>query len=346
MLIYKLIFLAFTFLVSASAVMAFLSKQVDDSKLDKMELWVYSFALGPFLLTAILYFSLLLFPFYNQIVYLCIPIIIFSALIIIYFKNIPFAYLGRQLFHVTKQNILIRLFFLVLFIVFVMYAKSVPVIGHDVLEYATLGKYIAIDRLIEYKSNYYYPETGFYYVGLHGFSFPLLITWEHLFNSIIDFNNSLIIKVITFYYGFLLFILIHLILKQYANELAYLALFILITNLGFLSVIFSYHLDTARIFLHTALFIAMYRLLQNWSFQTILLFSLIAGALSFLHSLGFITAGVLSIIILLSNKLPIKMKLSAALQMLIIILLMGGVHYFLDIFIGTGWVFNSSLKFY
>ena len=90
----------------------------------------------------------------------------------------------------------------------------------------------------------------------------------------------------------------------------------------------------------------MYRVLQNWNIQTLLLFSLIAGALSFLHSLGFITAGVLSIIILLANKLSIKGKIFAALQLLAFIILMGGIHYFLDIFIGTGWIFNSSLKFY
>ncbi len=346
MLISKLIFLAFTFLISSIAVMALLSKQSNDSKLDKLELWIYSFGLGPMCLTAILYFSLLLFPFFSQTLYLSIPIIIFTFLITFYYKNIPFSILGRHILHTKKQNFLIRLFFLLLFIVFVLYAKTVSVIGHDVLEYATLGKYIAEERLIEYKANYYFPETGFYYVGLHGFSFPLLITWEHFFNSIFGVNNSIFIKAITFYYGFLLFILIYLILKQYAKKLSYLALFILIANLGFVSIIFSYHLDTARIFLHTALFIVMYRLLQNWNFQTLLLFSLIAGALSFLHSLGFITAGVLSIIILLANKLSIKGKIFAALQLLAFIMLMGGIHYFLDIFIGTGWIFNSSLKFY
>jgi hypothetical protein len=346
MLVSKLIFAAFTFLISSIAVMALLSKQSNASKINKLELWIYSFGLGPMCLTAILYFSFLLFPFYSQVLYLSIPIVIFALLIIFYFKNIPFSILGRLLLNTNKQNLLIRLFFLLLFIVFVFYAKTVLVIGHDVLEYATLGKYIAEERLIEYRANYYFPETGFYYVGLHGFSFPLFITWEHLFNSIFGFNSSIFLKAITFYYGFLLFILIYFILNQYAKKLAYLALFVLIANLGFVSIIFSYHLDTARIFMHTALFLMMYRLLQNWNFQTLLLFSLIAGALSFLHSLGFITAGVLSIVILLTNKLSIKGKISAALQLLVIIMLMGGIHYFLDIFIGTGWIFNSSLKFY
>ncbi|MBK8949151.1 MAG: hypothetical protein IPM68_09940 [Flavobacteriales bacterium] len=55
---------------------------------------------------------------------------------------------------------------------------------HDVLEYGVQGRWFLDTLEATYQRLRFDAVSGFYYVGLHGFSFPLLFTWEGLWERL------------------------------------------------------------------------------------------------------------------------------------------------------------------
>lgn len=352
-MIYKVLFILLTFTFSSIVVHRVLSSRRKLTHLESIEEWIYSMGIGPIIISLILYYSLLIFPHQPGYFYMLIPAIFLgvSQLIANYYPNLDDTQLNlRQrdsFFNFLTLPDAITIFLLSLFTLLSLYfILKNPILGHDVLEYGTIGKYYAQEKIIEYRKNLFFPQTGFYYVALHAPGFPLFATWEVLFNEFAELKGDFYFRSITFYYGLLILLLSWVYIRNFSAKFATFALLLILLNAGFMSIIFNYHLDSTRIFFHLAAFGVLFRLLKDWNISNLVLFSIICGALSFIHSMGFISAGILALIAFISANLNISKRIVSGLLMALIIIIAGSFHYFLDIFIGTGWIFNEQLKFF
>jgi hypothetical protein len=224
---------------------------------------------------------------------------------------------------------------------------EIPIMGHDMLEYAIQAKHFGKHKIIEYVSNRFHTENNFYYVGLHGFSFPLLGTWEYIFNETMGFYfNDFYLKSITSYYALLILLIQFYWVKKTSFLLAVFSNIMLFLTYGFYITIYEYHIDTFRIFMTISSFITLAYAVENSKDKfAIILFGILCGAQAFIHSFGvFISVFmVLSFFVFSKEKWLYKIKKSLAITS--IILLMGGIHYIVDVFFGTGWIFQQ-IKFY
>jgi 4-amino-4-deoxy-L-arabinose transferase-like glycosyltransferase len=214
------------------------------------------------------------------------------------------------------------------------------------LEYAIQAKHFAREKLIAYIPNRYHAENNFFYVGLHGFSFPLLGTWEYLFSENFGiYDNDYLLRSITGYYGILILVLIYYFMKQYSRFYALSAIILLFSSYGFYLMVTDYHIDTYRIFMILAAFAGLGLAIKHPSNITLILFGAFAAAQAYIHSLGVFIAIFLclSFFIFYSGKL--SQKAIKSFMLFLIIMLFGGVHYVMDVFWGTGWVFQE-IKYY
>jgi hypothetical protein len=219
---------------------------------------------------------------------------------------------------------------------------GVPFTGHDMLEYAIQAKYFATHRIIEYTSNRFHPENSFYYVGLHGFSFPLLGTWEYLFSSLFDISdNDYLYRSITGYYGILLVLSIAVHLSKVSKALTIYLILIMLLSYGFYLTLTSYHIDTYRMFFITNSFILLAYTLKNENSFTKFLLALCCGAGAFIHSLGVFIAVFLVLSYFMFAEKEMKQRLICCIKLTLIIILTGGIHYLMDVWKGTGWIFQE-----
>ncbi len=336
---------------------------------------IFSLALGPFLTSLLLYYLLWLVPGLAPITYILVVTLFFlvlGALNIESFNDV-FAVLKQRLKFIdktkeeNKNTFLLDLkfiklyssdytlnYFNILSIVVVIYICwqwiwrliGIPIIGHDMLEYAIQARYFAQHRLIEYVENRYHPETEFFYVGLHGFSFPLLGTWEVLFSELFGkTENDYYLKSITGYYGFLIFFTQFFWLKRVNIWLAMAASVILFFTYGFFITITEYHIDSYRIFMIMASFIALAYAINYHNYLTLVLLGVFAGAQAFIHSFGVFVSVFIVMAFILFYKNTMQKKIIYALLVTAIIMLMGGIHYVMDVLFGTGWIFQE-IKYY
>jgi hypothetical protein len=106
-----------------------------------------------------------------------------------------------------------------------------------------------------------------------------------------------------------------------------------------------YHLDGCRILLFTAAAALYVALLQRPSPSRAGLFGGICGAQAFVHSVGAILGGCMLVLLPFFLSGPWRERLALVLRSTLAMLLMGGIHYVLDVFLGTGWIFKDILWF-
>jgi hypothetical protein len=336
---------------------------------------IFSLALGPFFTSLLLYYLLWILPGLAPITYILVItsfFVIIGAIHIRYFPEL-FAALKQRLNFINptkeenKNRFLLDLkfvklyssnytlnYFNILAIGVVVYLAwqwlwrliGLPIIGHDMLEYAIQAKYFAQHRLIEYVENRYHPETEFFYVGLHGFSFPLLGSWEVLFSELFGkTENDYYLKSITGYFGFLIFFTQFFWLKRVNIWLAVAASVILFFTYGFFITITEYHIDSYRIFMIMASFIALAYAINYHNYLLLILLGVFAGAQAFIHSFGVFVSVFIVIAFFLFYKSTLQKKIINAFIVTAIIMLMGGIHYVMDVLFGTGWIFQE-IKYY
>lgn len=336
---------------------------------------VFSLALGPFFTSLFLYYFLWLVPGLATIIYVSVITLFFLLLGVINIQYLPyFISVIQSHFHLInrtneedKNKLLLDLKFIKLYssdytlnyfniitLGVVVYLSwqwiwrlvGLPIIGHDMLEYAIQAKFFAQQRLIEYVENRYHPETEFFYVGLHGFSFPLLGSWEVLFSELFGkTENDYYLKSITGYYSFLIFFTQFFWLKRVNIWLAVGASVILFFTYGFFITITEYHIDSYRIFMIIAAFISLAYAINYHSNLTLILLGIFSGAQAFIHSFGVFVSVFIVIAFLLFYKNTRQKKILHTLLITAIIMLMGGIHYVMDVLFGTGWIFQE-IKYY
>jgi hypothetical protein len=244
------------------------------------------------------------------------------------------------------SNILLWSILLIAAYFWIKHVIGTPISGHDMLEYSIQAKHFAHEKLIAYIPNRYHAENNFFYMGLHGFSFPLLGTWEYLFSEMFHvYDNDYLFRSISGYYGVLILVLVYYFMKQYSRFYALSATILLFSSYGFYLMVTDYHIDTYRIFMVLAAFVGLAMSIKNPSNINLLLFAVFTAALAYIHSLGVFIAIFLCLSFFIFYQGKFTQKLLQSFILFLVIMLFGGIHYIMDVFFGTGWIFQE-IKYY
>jgi len=85
--------------------------------------------------------------------------------------------------------------------------------------------------------------------------------------------------------------------------------------------------------------------IQSKNLPLILLLGLFTGAQAYIHSLGVFIALFIGISFFAFFPSNWKQKLQYCFLLFLVILFAGGIHYVMDVFFGTGWIFQE-IKYY
>ncbi|MBL7945452.1 MAG: hypothetical protein JNN32_05265 [Flavobacteriales bacterium] len=220
-----------------------------------------------------------------------------------------------------------------------------PLVDHDILEYGTQGRIFLRDMAIRYERHHYDEASGFYYVGLHGFSFPLLFTWEGLLRGLFHGDGDAWVRLQTPFFAWLLVTFVWVWVRCFGAWLAVWVVGAFTLTIGFLYLNTIYHVDPVRIFLFTvsmALFIAV---LRSPSSTALFLWGIVLGAHALTHSLGMILAPfMLAVYVFVApGAFPARLRQGALATSAFLVA--GGFHYILDVAVGTGWLFKDITWF-
>lgn len=291
---------------------------------------VYSIGLVPVFNLLVFYYLLLLLPSLPILFYVLVPLLLISLLFLfipekkLQLPNAGLFYLGILIFSIVISYV---------------YAQAKTLSEHDTLEYALQGRHFFNTRSVYYTSYPFHAENGFYYVGLHGFAFPLIYTWELMFNQLIGSDSIILFKFINPFYASLLLGLVYEEVKIVGKKYAFWAVCILLFTTGFIFNALQFHLEMLRQYLFLAFAASFIKALKDNSIKNILLFSVIAGLQSTVHSIGAIASAIaLAILMAYSIFQKTDKKYIHAIYSVIALVLFGWIHYILDILIGTGWI--------
>jgi hypothetical protein len=340
------------------------------NNLSDSQLLLLSLGITPFLISLIIYYLLVLLPhkpayFYFSIISACFLIPGYlcrnhkragiKEIIKGFFKDLYKArpeQAGIMKIQASEKTIYLRpdklfvLCSLSLFVILGIRQTGSFISGHDMLEYSVQGRYFGEQKNIVYEQYHFNPENDFYYVGLHGYSFPLIRTWEYFFGEmLLKTDTDYLFRNISLYYYLLLFLFGFTLLSAKPFYIKLLWSVIMYLPLGFSNFMIGPHIDAYRIFMISVSLLLLYKAIEcNHNFMFMLLF-VFTGAQAFIHSLGVFIATIimLSFFLFVNKKMKDKLLLTAVFGF--ILLLMGNIHYLLDTFIGTGWIFQS-IKYY
>ncbi|MEZ4755369.1 MAG: hypothetical protein R2817_00935 [Flavobacteriales bacterium] len=220
-----------------------------------------------------------------------------------------------------------------------------PLVDHDILEYGTQGKRFLRDMAIRYERHHYDASTGFYYVGLHGFSFPLLFTWEGLLRGLMNDQGDAWVRMQTPWTAWLTVSFIWAWVRRWDQWLAVWVAGAFTLTLGFLYLNTIYHVDPVRLFLFSASMALFIAVLRQPEPRILLLWGVVLGAHALTHSLGMILSPFMVLCFLISAQGTSAQRLRWSLVVVGPFLLAGGFHYVLDMTVGTGWLLKDITWF-
>lgn len=351
----------FIFLLALIFFLSFFYSQMAlvNSVQKKIAYFIVSFGLVPYLISWVLNIFLLVTPNKPSYFYVLVLVLLGIFLLSIMFiklKKIIMNYLlddknKLKIFLFSNKFLLLGflILFLHVFVGWIFYISKKSLSEHDTLEYATLGKIFYQIKTIHYQKVPYFDNNGFYYVGLHGFSFPLLQTFELISNEVFMDSKNLFFRSINSIYGGLILMLGFLFLWEKVSFVYAFVYLILITSVySFFETIMKYHIDNFRVFfiLSCCYYILdLFRKNLILNFKHIGLLGLFLGAMANTHSLGFMLTFFILIGIFLTIQEKFFIKLKVITLITLMMMLFGGYHYIIDIFWGTGWIFQE-IKFY
>lgn len=214
-----------------------------------------------------------------------------------------------------------------------------PILEHDILEYATQAKIFARDHIIEYVKFRYDENSNFIFVGLHGFSFPLLATWENIFNDVFGFNGDYFFRSLTGYYFILIYLLSYFIVRIFFKNYAILFLLFSVSAWGYFNMWNEYHLDSYRMFLILVLIGILLYTIKNVNFSNVILLGIVAGISAFSHSLSVFIVCFVCFAFFITANLNLYKRIYFSFVIGLLIIFSGGIHYLLDTILGSGWIF-------
>ncbi|REJ82333.1 MAG: hypothetical protein DWQ39_12110 [Bacteroidetes bacterium] len=343
-----------TFLI-APLILASLLRKIDlQDKYSSAELFIYAGGGAPALIALFIYYLLFLIPGMSELFYPAAIILLLMLSSFFLRKQIKKMFfeliekLKENLNFSSREGVMNILFAAGVLMVFAGGQYLVlhrPLVEHDILEYATQAKIFFRDRALEYLPLRYDELSGFFYVGLHGFLFIMLSVWEQFFNSCFGLESDYLFRSMTNVYGILILLTAYYWLRKIDTRLALISGAVLMLNSGIITTFLVYHVDMFRIFLLMSSVILMLKAINSGDRLSFLLLGIFSGLSANAHSIGVFAAfAFVGIVFLLMDGNFLK-RVRAALFLSAIILLFGGLHYVVDIFNGTGWIFKD-IKFY
>jgi hypothetical protein len=212
---------------------------------------------------------------------------------------------------------------------------------HDILEYGTQGGIFLREMAIHYQPHHYDSDTGFYYVALHGFSFPLLFTWEGLLSAHAAQLDDPWVRSLTPFHAWLSVSLLWGVVRRVDRWVAVWTTLAFGGSMGFFFLATVYHLDAIRIFLFMASTALLAAAVYRPNITTVGLLGWVCSAGAGFHSLGAIVGVMFGGLLLFTVPGRWKAKLAATTMFYAVFLVGGGIHYLMDVLFGTGWVFKD-----
>lgn len=335
-------------LIIGSAVQKILSNLKDGPNEPLFNL-LLGMGLSPFFIALLLNYFLWIIPaqgdgIYLTIILLCYTIIAWDsrAQMRLILQSIQAKWFDLR----PKRRLLLAGFGVFFLLAWSVYLNYKGLTEHDTLEYAVQGKMFYETKHVSYDSHNYDPESGFYYVGLHGYTFPLLASWERIWNGLAGVQSDFFFRSINSIYGILILLsLSFVVYKASSKRTALFFLFGLIFSYGFFETILKYHIDLYRIFFLSLSLIGMYFLVRKPSMPLAIILGIFLGAQANAHSLGALLYIIQVGVIFLFLPLNFQKKLKFTFSLLAVSLLFGSIHYVFDVIWGTGWIFQE-IKFY
>jgi len=238
-----------------------------------------------------------------------------------------------------KYSLLCFLLLIVAVFLQVSYSILKPFTEHDSFEYAIQGRIFAKELSIEYLKNRYDINSGFYYVGLHGYIYPLIYSLENIYTSYFLKPSDFLFRGLNTFYSFFILLMTVSYLKNKSIKLALVSLLIIVFTYSFIFTALQTSLDHLRIFLLLVFLFFWKENFNETKIGFILLLFIILGLSANIHSLNMIIACFLLFawsIYQLINKKPLHLIIVACFAFLF----GGSFHYLLDTFFGTGWIFK------
>jgi hypothetical protein len=291
---------------------------------------IYSIGLSPVLNLLLLYYLLYFFPGMPLIFYLALPLFLMCLF---------FVFTPKTALHLKQIKAFYYVVIALSFVFTYLFSSAKILTEHDTFEYALQGKHFFKTLSVYYTQYPFHPENGFYYVGLHGFAFPLIYTWELMFNQQTGTDSIILFKLINPLYAFLLLLLVYEEVKTFGERYARWAVLFLALSTGFIFNALQFHLEMFRHFVFILSLVWMYRCFIKFSKTNFLVLCAILGLQATIHSIGAISSAIqfllITIYFMVDNQ---NRNVILPFIGIFILIVFGWIHYILDIFIGTGWV--------
>jgi hypothetical protein len=327
---------------------AFLLRRIGSDVVGPASTVLLGFGLAPFTISWVLNLVLLIFP--GQSHGLAIATVLLAFAMLAFFADSGWssliAHIHGSLSGLARPSLWPFLLFsgAMLFGTALMISFK-PLVDHDILEYGTQGRRFLRDMAIPYERHHYDASTGFYYVGLHGFSFPLLFTWEGLLRGSMNDHGDAWVRLQTPWNAWLTVSFIWAWVRRWGQWLAVWVVGAFTLTLGFLYLNTIYHVDPVRLFLFSASLVLFIAALRAPERQVLLPWGVVMGAHALTHSLGMILSPVMLLCFFLCASGSLKERLRWSLIATGPFMLAGGFHYLLDMTVGTGWLLKDITWF-
>ena len=237
----------------------------------------------------------------------------------------------------SSLTMILPVVFILLVYTGIFLSASKPFVEHDAMEYAVYGNSISQKVEIIYAKHHYDQESGFYYNGLHGYAFPLLRTLECFINGWLP-TGDFIFRSLNALCGFLLILLAGIAGLSFSRRFAIWMMLCLLMSYVFIFSFFQVSVDHFRMMQLFAFALLWY---QSRNFKHThswyLLLCFLAGLAAFSHALNML---LLSVFLTLEFYFLFRLHIKPVAISILGFSLGGALHYFLETFIGTGWIFQ------
>jgi hypothetical protein len=361
--------LIITNLFFGSAVFMVFARLNKENRYSLPELFLYALGAGPALVGVLLYYLLMFLPGQSDVLYFAFVTGAFVAMMGVCYKQFPQL---RQVFRLIlgwlKCGIIpsfggkgmtragLRHFLgsptplIIMLIpfacVWIYFVVINPILGTDFLQYGAQSRVFYATKVIEYMPFRYDEVSGFFNIGLHGFSMQLMGTWELMLNNIFGTSYDLFFKSLTGYYCILIVLMTWFWVRKTDKLLSNIAVLCLLGSFGFFILFYNFHIDAFRIFLVSVCFMFTLRLVWKPDRLAIIGLGVFGGLAANVHSLGVMLVCFAMLTLLFFMPVDfVKKRIPNLAAIGVLILIFGGIHYVLDVFWGTGWIFQDIKYF-
>lgn len=331
-------------LVIGMALVKWNMKNTMEQRLSNLELVAYSLGLGPVVTVLMLYYLLMLLPGMGNLFYFLFIMAVYAGLAV--WARESFLIIIDEIKTTLKKGIHFTVIIIAVLIAafLVMYLSNTlqtPLEGHDILVHGNIGKYYFAEKDLSYRDYIHNEQNGFFYRGSPKPAVSLLLTWELILNHVISepsqSRQDLYFRSISAYYGLLILLLCYRLLYRQNKYLALVGVVVLLSGLQFFLGLVHYHLDSYRVYFFLLSWVFLVYSLEKPNRFPVILLGLFSGLAAFTHLLGAAAAVLNLSALFIFYKGSFKNRVINALIVAAAIIVSGGIHYILEIFIGASW---------